>query len=36
LELLRVREKTKTALKEINRIKRESQKVIQDNIDLER
>ena len=35
-ELLRVREKTKSALKEINRVKRESQQVIQDNIDLER
>ena len=36
LELQRVREKTKTALKEINRVKRESQHVIQDNLDLER
>lgn len=36
LELQRVREKTKTALKEINRVKRESQYVIQDNLDLER
>ena len=36
LELQRVREKTKTALKEINRVKRESQHVIQDNLDLDR
>ena len=36
LELQRVREKTKTALKEINRVKRGSQHVIQDNLDLER